>query len=51
MADMDGTDQKETESKEECGWCKWMKAGGCSKEFTVRTRASRAYYSLTYACD
>lgn len=23
--------------KEECGWCKWMKAGGCKAEFEVRT--------------
>ena len=34
MVDKDDSSQKET--KEECGWCKWMKAGGCSAEFTVR---------------
>jgi len=25
----------EKQGKEECGWCKWMKAGGCSEEFEV----------------
>ena len=23
------------EEKQECGWCKWMKAGGCGAEFQV----------------
>lgn len=26
----------EEDDKEECGWCKWMKAGGCKAQFEVR---------------
>ncbi|GAX74155.1 hypothetical protein CEUSTIGMA_g1604.t1 [Chlamydomonas eustigma] len=26
---------EDNSGKEECGWCKWMKAGGCAAEFTA----------------
>ncbi|KAG2493759.1 hypothetical protein HYH03_007981 [Edaphochlamys debaryana] len=29
-----GKDEEE-EDEEECGWCKWMKAGGCKEPFQV----------------
>ncbi|KAG2447504.1 hypothetical protein HYH02_007429 [Chlamydomonas schloesseri] len=28
-------EQPEGEEEEECGWCKWMKAGGCKEPFQV----------------
>mmetsp|Transcript_6613 Transcript_6613/g.11258 ORF Transcript_6613/g.11258 Transcript_6613/m.11258 type:complete len:142 (-) Transcript_6613:276-701(-) len=27
--------EEEPEDPNECGWCKWMKAGGCKSEFEV----------------
>lgn len=30
----------EKEDKEECGWCRWMKGGGCKDEFEVRIDSS-----------
>ena len=29
--------------EEECGWCKWMKAGGCKEQFEVRPTACDAH--------
>ncbi|GFR50513.1 hypothetical protein Agub_g12780, partial [Astrephomene gubernaculifera] len=30
-----GDMEDDEENEEECGWCKWMKAGGCKDEFQV----------------
>jgi hypothetical protein len=28
-------DPASKEDQEECGWCRWMKAGGCKEQFDV----------------
>mmetsp|Transcript_11849 Transcript_11849/g.21269 ORF Transcript_11849/g.21269 Transcript_11849/m.21269 type:complete len:116 (-) Transcript_11849:57-404(-) len=35
VVEEDLDEEKGEEDKEECGWCKWMKAGGCRAEFQV----------------
>ena len=32
-------EKKEEEEEEECGWCKWMKGGGCKAQFEVGSAA------------
>ncbi|GIL76214.1 hypothetical protein Vretimale_5811 [Volvox reticuliferus] len=34
-ADVVATNGADGEDEEECGWCRWMKAGGCKAEFQV----------------
>ncbi|GIL44883.1 hypothetical protein Vafri_2344, partial [Volvox africanus] len=34
-ADDGTTNGVDDEDEEECGWCRWMKAGGCKAEFQV----------------
>lgn len=41
---------KEEEDKEECGWCKWMKAGGCADEFEVGMAWHGGWYCCALAC-
>jgi len=31
-----GEGKGEGEGEPECGWCRWMKAGGCKSQFEVQ---------------
>ncbi len=33
--DVRSGDAENGEDDEECGWCRWMKAGGCKADFQV----------------
>lgn len=35
--------------EEECGWCKWMKAGGCKEQFEVRPNVTNIAWAARLA--